>query len=824
MFYKFHKMPSAEQTLASSESGMLKIEVPHWAAEVIIFNSLLEPVTNVGKVKRDAKSKRGYSTKTLLKPGIYQVQASLEGKAVSEWIPVNKGKTTLVSPKAWENLKFTAASPLRDIDNFNKKHTDKAVELSKKITWQSTTGAKSRLFLFVRTLDPEKYGNSFFEGLALFNEKGQLITDFSEGVEIDKKQGWMGFTADLPSGGYILRRGRSGVLLRHQVFYLCDDWETHIFLRAQRFSSLSTWSLNMARRGRGFEPDSKTAQVSEAIVDSLRYGTNNLLLLQNETIEESIDILLNEKIGNPWLGILSAHMISRLYKKINELETNSQSNSLVKEGNSQNLEYLEILEKKVKPFLQNNIGNHPDVRALMLNDNSESGKIFHFPPSLMESLRLVQNHSLTSVETIPLDCLTDCVIDSLVINSPWTAWRYLASEPRYEGQQTDASSELFSKRKNSSRKKNVPTEISVSSVLSQITTSRTPVYHQAERQTSDIKQPSVQTILQDAPMIQEAQKVVLNYAATNKMASLPEKINFNSAHRISDALGQINPEDVSKTFGIPLARIEESLKSLNLQAGNLQSDEPTENIKQEKNLFSAQQAILECALGKSEQNAGDVKDKDAFLPRYVIREAVSQIQSEADRLGAAVFSSEVRKLQISTDMVMTFAEELYELAENLLKHADFILITNENGKVVYNNSTFLLLSLPKSIERVKMSEEELTDYRLAKQEEWENVLLQTQIGLSNITNLHEPDGWQNWTLSQTKIEDEAANGLIYNLNLFRLEGVPPLKDKVLQEISSTVETLVFYVPLLIYGSSENRSEYEENVWKTIRQLESRIKN
>jgi len=247
----------------------------------------------------------------------------------------------------------------------------------------------------------------------------------------------------------------------------------------------------MARRGRGFEPDSKTAQVSEAILDSLRYGTTNLLLLQNETIAESIDILLSEKKGNPWLGILAAHMISRLYKKINALEIDSQSNDALKEGNSQNLQYLEILEKKVKPFLQENIGNHPDVRALLLNDNLESSKIFHFPPGLMEGLRLVQNHSLTSAKTIPLDSLTDCVLDSVVINSPWTAWRYLVSEPRYEGQQTDASSKLFSKNKTSSRKKSVPTEISVSSVLSQITNARTPVYHQAGGQISDTEQSPV---------------------------------------------------------------------------------------------------------------------------------------------------------------------------------------------------------------------------------------------------------------------------------------------------------------------------------------------
>src|SRR4051812_29706501 len=118
MYFKFRKQKARETS--GGKSGVLKIEVPHWAAEVRVFNSLLQPETGIGKIREDTQSKSGYSLETVLQPGIYQVQTSLEGKTESEWIPVNKGKVTEVSPKAWQKLKFTSASPIKDTDNYNK--------------------------------------------------------------------------------------------------------------------------------------------------------------------------------------------------------------------------------------------------------------------------------------------------------------------------------------------------------------------------------------------------------------------------------------------------------------------------------------------------------------------------------------------------------------------------------------------------------------------------------------------------------------------------------------------------------------------------------
>jgi PAS domain-containing protein len=837
MYFKFRKTSQKEQ-IANPKSGTLKIEVPHWAAEVRVYNSLLQPVAEVGKIKPDGQTKSGYSLEAILEPGIYQVQTSLEGETESEWIPVNSRKVTVVSPKAWEKLRFTSASPLRDIDNFNKTHTAKASELSRKITWRRKSGevANSRLFLFVRTLDPKTYGETFSDGLQLLDATGEVVTDFSEDIKINKKQGWMAFNADLPSGGYILRRGRSGVRLRYQVFYLCEGWETQVFLKSRNFPSLSTWSLNMALKGNGFRPENEAVLAAEAITDNLRYGSSSLFLLQNEKIKQSIDVLLDEKMENPWLGVLAAHAILRLREQTQSLRSqvgnirsrkSSEDNYLPEQLEEQILQaegYFAVFEHKVKPFLHRAIGEHPDVRALMLSDDFAAGKPFDFPPCLLAGVQRVQSHSLKFTDTIPLDGLTDCVVDSLVVNAPWTAWRHLARQPKY-----DLSPQA--KRLQIKQSGGITSDFSVSAVLSQAAAPRTPIYRFTDDETPPAKRrTATQTVLQDAPMIQKAKEAVIEYSENLEMSSLPGKINFNSTEEINKVLAQVTPEEVSRNFGISLSRTEESLKYLHSQTfDSLQADEPTDTstAATNKSLVTVQQAILEYALNKFGKTESETTGGAArTLPKYTIREIVIKIQCEADRLciAATASSSGIQQTSgISIDAAFNFAERLYAVAETLLKYADFVLITDSRGKILYSNGAFLLLVSPKSSDRAKATEREITEARLTKQKEWEKILEAVQIGLSDVENSSEPEGWRKWKLSRTEIEDQAGSRSISYLNLLRLVEFPPLDEEILCEIDSAAANLSFYAPLLIYGSAENKEENEKNLRKTIEWLEAKVK-
>lgn len=836
MYYKFRKAKQTEQT-PDPKSGVLKVEVPHWAVEVRVYNGKPELETGVGKIKSDDKSRSGYSLEAVLKSGSYLVQMSLQGKTESEWVRVNAGKVTEISPKAWDKLKFTSAAPLKDIDNYNRIHSEKAAELSRSTTWQHKNGGNSRLFLFARTLDPKSYGDTFSDGLQLLDATGEVITDFSDGFKKNKNQGWIAFNADLPAGGYILRRGRSGVRLRYQVFYLCDGWETQIFLKACSFPSLSTWSLNMARRGSGFHPYSEAILAAEAVKDNLRYSSNSLFLLQNEKIKQSIDLLLDEKMENPWLGILAAHAIMRLREQTENLRAqvkNLRSRKNLSDNEIQNArlpqrleaeisqaeDYFTVLEQKVKPFLDREIGEHPDVRALLLADDFAADRPFDFPPSLLASLRQVQAHSLKFADTISLEGLTDCVVDSLADNSPWTAWRHLARQPRYG---------FFPQAKRLQIKQSGKSDFSVSAALSLTTAARTPVYRLAEDNALESnRQTATETVLRDAPMIQKSKEVVLDYAKNFLMSDLPEKINFNSADEINKVLAGVTPEEVSRSFGIPLSRTEKSLKFLHAQAvGGLEFDALNETPQAgEKSLGTVRHAILEYALskfGKSEREVAGAEPRTQ--PKYTIREIVNRILSEADRLSIAAASSAARRIsEITSDTAFGFAKRLYASGESLLKHADFVLITDSRGKILYSNGAFLLLVSPKSTERMNATEKDINEARLTKQKDWEKILETAQVGLSDVENNFEADGWQKWKLSRTEIVDGAENrSSISYLNLLRLIEYPPLDEASLREIDLATANLSFYAPLLIYASAENKEENEKNLRKTIDWIESQIK-
>jgi hypothetical protein len=596
----------------------------------------------------------------------------------------------------------------------------------------------------------------------------------------------------------------------------------------------------MARLGNGFQPMSEAVLASEAITDNLRYSSSGLFLLQNERIRESINVLLDEKMENPWLGILAAHAILRLREQTENFQLQLENLRSRKASEksvaplpthleaeiSEAQDYFVVLEQKVKPFLQRAIGEHPDVRALMLSNDFAADKPFDFPPSLLAGLQRVQAHSLLFADTILLDSLTDYVIDSLVVDAPWSAWRRLAGQPK---------SNFYSSSKKLQIKQSGVTDFSVSTVLSQTAAPRTPVYRLAEDDEAspqNVQRTSAEMIMQDAPMIQKVKERVMNYVKDYEESALRDPIFFNSMEEINKVLAQVTPEEVSQNFGIPLSRTEESLKILHSQAaaGNIQAaDEPVEasppafSPSSTQSLATVQQAILEYALMKFGKTESEGTGTTRTLPKFTIREIVNKIQSEADRLSVAALLMFAQGSAVPSDVLLPSADRLYRIAEDLLKHADFVLVTDSTGKILYGNGSFLLLISPKYGNRAKMTEQQRSEMRLAKQKEWGKILEAAPVGLREIENTYEAKDWRKWKLSRTEIEDQAANRSISYLNILRLAGVSPLDEETLREIDSATASLMFYAPSLIYGSIEDLDVDEGNLLKTIKRLEEQVK-
>jgi hypothetical protein len=792
MYFNF-RFPNNEEKeqISDAEQGLLKVEVPHWASEVKVYDSSLQPIDEIGKIRSDKLNIGGYISETTLSPGVYQVETSLEGRTSSEWIPVRPNQVTHVSNQAWEKLEFTSSAPLDNTASSREWHQQPAMEWSRQETWKYTKGGNSRLFLFVRTLKPERYRETFANGLQLLNENGELVTDLTNGIVENKTHGWLAFNAYLPSGGYILRRGRSGVRLRSQVIYLCDGWKTQVFLTAKRFPSLSTMSLNMTRLESGFQASDQTSLAAEAILNNLRFGADIKTLFSNDKIENILDTLLDQKKENPWLGVLVAHIILKFRE---ETDRQRKSEALSREKLDFS-EYFQILENKVKPFLQRTIPAHPDVRAILLSENSPSS--FHFPPLLWASFRQIQEFAVNFAEVIPKDSLTDCLLDSLVVNSPWTAWRRLAKMPRAispdflaEKRVFDINPEKIALFSASCAPLNVPKSpiFSLPSTEEDILTNKKSAIHI-----------SPQTVLQNIPIVQKAAEMVQDYVQANRLEDLPAKAKLNSNEKINEILNNVETREISRNVGLPLSRTETGLENLKLHARNIQADEAI-SIKAEKSLIRSQQAILKYALSKIGQNISESSGDDS-LNAQVLSSLVARLQIEADRIWLNCAESKEEKT------ARKLAEKLDKISLKLLKTADFVFISRRDGRIIYSNRAFIHLISSRTKNRLSESDEVKRKKLLEILRLWESALVTTNPGFSFLQNPQPNPIFQTFELHRTEIEDEADRSFINYLNIFRIKETVSLADEQLKEIDLLISDLSQYALLFAYGSGDKRKEY-----------------
>ncbi|HVG07767.1 MAG TPA: hypothetical protein VNM67_08675 [Thermoanaerobaculia bacterium] len=405
---------------SSQVQSQLSVIGPHIAAELVVFNHRLEPVgKGVGAMEL-----------LTLPPGLYDVQANVGGATAYHMVKLEPGGEVSVSKEDWDSKKveFSSAAPLTGTSTTHEWQSDPAVEWSRRPTWISSGAAaqvNSRLFFFVRTLDPEKHQKYFAEGLDLLDCDGRLLTRLAgTAVQVKEDSGWMAFCADLPAGPYLLhRRPSRGIRARYQPLYLCSGWETQVFVPSGRQPSLRRLSVIYAKQGEGFIPDDAQDKAAEAVIAGLRRGLN--LATGNQ-----MRILLEDKLERPWLGVLAAHAM-----RLPRPDVTSEYGVVRDPAEAPTYEEGDAgLYKLVVDRVAELLGDHPDVRALRLplsQDAAGGLRPFPFPPLLQASLSLTrQSESSFGADLIPAGSLTDCILDRLYTNSVWTGWAALLRVPR----------------------------------------------------------------------------------------------------------------------------------------------------------------------------------------------------------------------------------------------------------------------------------------------------------------------------------------------------------------------------------------------------------
>jgi hypothetical protein len=815
--------------------GTLVVEVPHWAAAVRIYDNCFRSLS-VSEIEEDPKSSGLYISETKLPQGIYRVEINLEGKTSQQLVSVTSDKVSRITRASWTELKIDSAAPLEGTTTTHGRHMNAAANWSRNLTWKDGPGGASRLFLFVSTPEPKRY-KRFAEGLRLLDADGKLVTDFSSGVEKNKQGGWMAFCADLHPGFYMLRRGRPGIRVRYQPLFLCAKWQTQVFLKARTSPSLRTLTFNMAEYKKGFAPEDETAMAAEAVLESMRYGTGGKRLVT----EGKLNTLLRGKFNNPWLGILAA------YALLSEEEiAPTATTRAVKKSNAD-------LLQQVMSFLST-IKDHPDVRALQLKEKKKA-EPFPYPPLLYAGLKLVQRHATQFAETIPLGSLTDRILDELVVNSPWTAWKEIEAD--------EASEREVMKIRQRRRATLVSAEPPVSTAAAAVLHSvapKAPVFQlfdagaqqgtlpsEASSDVGTIRTASATAALNSAQLINVAQGLTRN----NDLDALLETVPLGPTRTLNVLLNQLDAKDVSASSGLPLSRVKNALEEL-IESSQTLTAPPTAADAEKPPLSSVQQFILEYALklsanldpqtglepvakgdkkrdsagkhegGNAQADASPVNEsasKSEATPSISIEECAFKIRSEADRILLKYEGEGAGQVKDGEEQAQHLAERLRRVVARLLERAAFTAITDTEGRILSVNGAFDALLGPFGSIKDKTAQARV---RQENQRVWEVALAGAPLGSSMLINpVAEPaisPGLKNLLLRRTAMEDDTKTVHAY-LNALRSADLPGVKPATLQRIDELLPDLSLYASFFAYDTTQRLKEHAQRLEELAAQLE-----
>lgn len=812
--------------------GTLTVEVPHWSAEIRIFNNLFQSVVSFIDIKESQLSTGTYEAKVELPEGIYKVEVTLEGKSESQLVAIQLNQACSILKDSWKTLAFVSAAPLAGSATTHERHMKPAVEWSRKTTWKQAPGGSSRLFLFVRTSQPRTY-KSFADGLRLLNAKEQSVTDFSDSTVKNAADGWMAFCADLPPGFYILRRGRMGVRVRQQPLYLCAGWETQVFLEGQTRPSLRTMTMNMARKGEGFKPDDEATIATEAVLDSMRYSTGNKQLVTREKLTS----LLKGKFENPWLGILACYAL-RL-QQTEEGETSDENKSLLDHV----LSFLDV------------ISDHPDVKALRLKFDQPAAAAFPHPPLMRHGMAMVHRHSLSFRKTIPLYSLTDRVMPNLVANSPWTAWRHLADRDRLAGKvepAVDTSNEKWIR----SLTENA---LSNATAILQSTFPKAPVVQLAQllKQTMGGDKPSkavtrkaITMALQsfaDSPLLDILQTMM----RTTDLDSLPSTVPLKNAGSLKGLLNSVKAEDISKSLSLSLAHAEQGLESLR-QA--ISSDaEATKGRGRKPKLTADEQAVLEYivvetakektvaqresvpepsgleSIKPAELGTASVSDKagdpaetadepiavhPAPSASVTIEDCVSTMRSEAARI--AITPTGATANQATDSAAKDLSDRLLRVSERLFERSAFTITMNSHARIISANRAFIHL--------LDAADDSATEKLRARQQKsiikaWEKALARAPVGDSALGNPVTGSTPAVFNIRKVVVENESPQSSKAYLITMRVKGAASVTQAKLQQVNELLPTLSLHSSFFAYDSEAERAENLATLEQIIQRLE-----
>ncbi len=735
------------------------MEVPHWAAQLRVCDSRGQLLLRSDQMPIQAGpaegSRKVWQATAELIPGIYEVELSLEGQTARQLAIVRDTEACHLSRESWplRETGLTAAVPSAELTPIGVVQSRAAETWSRQPTGPNASG-NSRLFLFVRTLMPEK-NRRFFENLSLLDPNEKLITDFSKGVKANKKEGWMAFTADLPAGLYLLKRHRyASFRTKYQPLYLCEGWETHAFLLATKRPSLQTLTLSMAPAGTGFRADDETAGASGILTASLKRSINPDRLVTLDAINR----LLSGRMSNPWLGILSAYII-----RLQQDQVSSGDDPVSDLWPALSASWPMLMDQ-LSP-----LRDHPDVQSLQLTMDRPAQAPIEHPPLLYVGLRRVQQHALRFADTVPVNSFLKRVFPRVSTTSAWTAWRQTSQPAQAPIRHKDVVLESDAMADPAESFSQGAVIQSTAPDYLRLVSPKLPVY---QVQTSagfpqDTHSPpngrgssaTVANALLNVLAIQATQNL-----SESRLDDMPTTTRLNATADIADLLNNDHAGVISQASGVPLAQVQNSLTTLQSTC--------QQPLKLSKNLTAYDRTVL----GFAVQRAIEGMLGDPLLT--TIEECVNKLLTEVSRLATPVAGADQRPA------IEPLVGRINALADQLLLAARFVVVTDSNGKIALSNGVFVILLKEKAVK--------LTD--------WEAFFKTAPFGYSPLPYAFVNKGSPAWNLQRTVLHDDERSQVMY-LNIFQNQDGLLLKPEQLKKLETLLPQLVLFTSSFAYDSS-----------------------
>jgi len=806
-------LPTQETILTTAatqrEKGTLVIELPHQFASLRIYDNLLRYVGRIGPAIEDQTQPGRFTKQMDLPPGIYKVEAFLEDQSDAQFVSVLPNSISRIEKSKWKEFRLTTSAPLLGTTTATDSHTNPAVEWSRKLTWTHPKGGTSRLFIFVRTIETNGK-KDFTGGLRLFDEHEKQVVDVQYGSQLNIKEGWMAFCSDLPPGFYLLRRGKRSSSVCNLPVYLCSGYETQIFLKVKDTDSLPSLSLNMAPYGSGFLANDEMAAAADAVLYGMKYGLSGRQIVTSE----KISTLIRQKLENPWLGILTAYVLS-------------PSDTLRSSRRFSNIDAdISNLYNNAMNYLTSVIPDHPDVRALKLEADKPPDKPFTFPPLLRQGLSLVRQNAIKFADTIPTGSLTDRVLNAEYVNSPWTNWGTL--EPNTSSKSAAPRKELTATQEFKLFSQSARSASYLQSIAPKLPAFKLPEIMEDSSTAEEPIQEEMHIVssLRDAEMIHVAQQLT----KTHDLDTIPESVILGPTNDLKNLIDSIRPEEISSATGQPLSRILDSLEDLRKK-----SDETPESLLEagEVPLSSSELAIVEFALFKSArthkeavlssyetEKQSDESSADSPSGCFVsIEDLVGKLHMEADSLVKSCDDENTNITDDERNAVKNLADRIRAISYQIQQQAAITIITDHNGQILRTNGIFLSIISPIGNE---LNTEAGFQILRANKSVWESALPSKPIGTSLFENPVPGLTPQTFKLRRTEIRNQDSKEVIAYLNVLRAKDVPGLKQKRLEQIDSTLSDLQIYASIYVYDSSGNREKHFAGLQKCVEQLEEII--